>query len=591
MKTMRQIALGAVSALAMLAVVGTAPAQEIKDVPRERTLVQMGWSQGAPTLKTPRNANYYNLAGEYRNGHMHHFEPLFFFNNFTGEVIPWLAESFEMNEDNTVVTIHLREGAKWSDGESFDADDVAFTYNMLLENGRGTGDMRKSVEVANQVESVEVIDPLTVQVNLTGPDPRYPFRQLINYFGHGLVWVPEHIWKDVDDPATFTWYDAEQGWPVGTGAWKTVSAAPEQIILDRRDDWWGAESGFRDLPAVERIVSIPAADNTRMAELVINNEADTTFAMSSPALVQRSLAQNDALTTFTGDQPPLGNLDWWPHSLYFNHAIEDSPFQDKRVRQAVRFAIDRQQVVDFAWDGANSPNPWPYPAYEPLVKYMEASEDILEKHRAAEHNLEETDRLMQEAGYEKNGDGMWEKDGECVGGPVEVHQALAGMGQIVVQQLINAGFCAEFSQTPESFDKFRKGESVWHIFGHNGGSVFDPVDTLRMYTTPNVTPIGTSTMFVARWSHPEIDRLVGEMQAIPPEDFDAILPLFREAMDIWLGEAVEVPIEQAYHLVPMNTTYWSNWPTQDNPYAPPCIPCFISGWGSIIPHHLEPAQS
>lgn len=563
---------------------------QVKDVPRERTMIQVGWSQGAPTLKTPRNANYYNLAGDYRNGQMHHFEALFYFNNFTGETIPWLATDYEMNDDYTEVVVHLRDGVTWSDGEPFDAEDVAFTYDMLLENGRGKADMRKAKEVANQVESVEIIDPLTVKINLTGPDPRYPFRQLINYFGHGLVWVPEHIWKDVEDPATFTWYDEEKGWPIGTGAWKAVSVQPEQIILDRRDDWWGPATGFRDLPQVERIVSIPAADNNRMAELMLNNEADSTFVISSPALVKRVLDQNDKLTTFTGKEPPYGNLDWWPHSLYFNHLAENSPFQDIRVRKAVRFAIDRQQVVDFAWDGANSVNDWPYPAYEPLVRYMDAAQDLVEKHRAGEFNLAETDRLMTEAGYAKNGDGFWERDGECVGGPLEVHFALAQVGQVVTQQLRNAGFCAEFSQTPESFDKFRNGESLWHIFGHNGGSVFDPVDTLRMYTTENKTPIGTSTMFVSRWSNPEVDRLVDEMAAIPPENFDAILPLFREAFDTWFGEAVEVPIEQAYHLMPMNTTYWTNWPSQDNPYVPPCIACFISAWGILVPHHIQAVQ-
>ena len=102
----------------------TAAVAQVKDVPRERTFSHEGWSQGAPTLKTPRNANYYNLAGEYRNGHMHNFEPLFYFNSITGDLVPWLGESFEMNEDFTEVTVKVRAGAKWADGEDFDAEDV-----------------------------------------------------------------------------------------------------------------------------------------------------------------------------------------------------------------------------------------------------------------------------------------------------------------------------------------------------------------------------------------------------------------------------------------------------------------------------------
>ncbi len=588
---MRRIAVAAVGSLAAMAVVGiSTAAADIKDVPRSKTFIHEGWSQGAPTLKTPNNANYYNLAGEYRNGHMHNFEPLFWFNSPTGELVPWLAEGFEMNDDFTEVTVTLRDGAKWADGEAFDAEDVAFTLNMLLENGRGAADMRKAKEVANQVETVEVVDPLTVRITLNSPDPRYPFRQLINYYGHGLVWVPEHIWKDVDDPAAFTWYDDEKGWPVGTGAWKTVLASPEQIVLDRRDDWWGAETGFRPLPEVERVVTVGVGDNARRAEMLINGEVDATFIITSLDLAAKVIETREMSDSFSGDRAPYGYLDWWPHSLYFNHLIEDSPFADKRVRKAVRFAVDRQQVIDFVWNGGNQPNPWPYPAYDPLVWYMDQSADLVEKHQADVTDLDASARLMMEAGYEKNADGFWEKDGQCAGGPLEVHQALAPVGQVVVQQLRNAGFCAEYSQTPESFDKFRKGESLWHIFGHNGGSIFDPVDTLRMYISANRTPIGTATMFVSRWAHPEVDEIYARMALIPPENRDEILPLFREAFDIWFEEAVEVPIEQAYHTVPVNTEYWTNWPDESNPYALTCIPCFISGMGTAVLHGVQAAQ-
>lgn len=582
---------GCITGVLALALMGaTAATAQVKDVPRERTFIHEGWSQGSPTLKTPRNANYYNLAGDYRNGHMHNFEALFYFNSITGDLVPWLGESFEMNDDFTEVTVNIREGAKWADGEDFDAEDVAYTINMLVENGNGPANLRKAKEVSNQVIGAEVVDKLTAKITLNAPDPRYPFRQLINYYGHGLVWVPEHIWSTVDDKAAFTWYDADKGYPVGTGAWETVFASPDQIVLDRRDDWWGAETGFRPMPAPERVVAIGLGDNARRADMISNAEVDSTQLVTALDLLESVLESSENVTTYTGKEQPYGYQDWWPHSLYFNHLIEDSPFADVRVRRAVRFAIDKEQLIEFAWGGGNTPNDWPYPHYDPLVWYMEQAQDLVEKHEAGEFNLDKSAALMEEAGYARNGDGMWEKDGECAGGPLEVHQVLAAVGQVVTQQLINAGFCAEYSQTPESFDKFRKGESVWHIFGHNGGSVFDPVDTMRMYITKNRTPIGTSTMFVSRWANPEFDAVYDKMAGIPPENRDELLPLFREAYDIWFADAVEVPLELGYHTIPMNTTYWTNWPTQDNPYALACIPCFISGSGTEVLHGVQPAQ-
>ncbi len=234
-----------VGALLAAGTVGGAHAQNIGDVPRDRTLVVVGWSAGSPTLSSPNNGNWYSLGAELRNGIMFVNEPLFTYNHFTGEHIPWIAESYEYNDDYTEITVKLKDGVKWNDGEPFTAEDVAFTLNMLLENGQNQKDLRKAIEVANQIEGAEVIDPLTVRIKLKNPDPRYVYRQLTNYFGHGLIWVPKHIWSEVDDYANFTFLDLEKGWPVGTGAWKLVKNTPNEIVLDRRDDWWGGETGFR----------------------------------------------------------------------------------------------------------------------------------------------------------------------------------------------------------------------------------------------------------------------------------------------------------------------------------------------------------
>lgn len=571
------------------AAIDAAGAQDIESVPRERTLVVVGWSAGSPTLSSPNNGNWYSLGAELRNGIMFVNEPLFTYNHFTGEHIPWIAESYAYNDDFTEVTVKLKDGVTWNDGEPFTAEDVAFTLNMLLENGKTKKDLRKAIEVVNQIKSAEAVDDLTVRIELLKPDPRYIYRQLTNYFGHGLVWVPEHIWSEVDDYANFKFLDLEKGWPVGTGAWKVVKNTPNEMVLDRRDDWWGAETGFRDLPAPERIISIPAPDNERNAQLVVANQIDATHIIPSPSLMASVLAQNDKITTFAGREPPYGYMDWWPHSLYFNHMAEDSPFQDIRVRKAVKHAVDREQLIAFAWDGANSPNYFPYPAYEPLKPFLEGSMDLVEKHQVNVHDLALTEKYMTEAGYEKDSDGFWAKDGERVGGPIEAQPALAAVGQVIVQQLRKAGFDAEYSQTPDSFRKFRAGESDWHLFGHNGGSVFDPVDTLRMYKTENQSPIGTITFFVARWSDPEFDKIVDQMELLPVGD-PGLLPLFREAMDIWYGDVVEVPLEQGYHLNALNETYWTNWPSEENPYAAACVSCFISGWGTMLAHHVQPTQ-
>ena len=68
--------------------------------------------------------------------------------------------------------------------------------------------------------------------------------------------VPEHIFKG-QDPQTFTNFDLAKGWPVVTGPYKLVYSDPQQKIWDRRDDWWGAKTGFHPLPAPERMIFLP----------------------------------------------------------------------------------------------------------------------------------------------------------------------------------------------------------------------------------------------------------------------------------------------------------------------------------------------
>ena len=116
-----------------LLLAGAAAAQDLAEVPRERTLVTIGWSAGSPTLSAPNNANWYSLGAELRNGIMFVNEPLFTYNHFTGEHIPWIAESYEYNDDYTSLTVKLRDGVTWSDGEPFSAKATVALVNQPLE--------------------------------------------------------------------------------------------------------------------------------------------------------------------------------------------------------------------------------------------------------------------------------------------------------------------------------------------------------------------------------------------------------------------------------------------------------------------------
>src|SRR5215204_5813416 len=102
-----------------------------QDVAREDTVI-FDIDGAVGTIATFDNFNWMIPGGQRNQGyHQSVSEPLFILNYETGQIEPWLAESFVSNDTLDVWTLNLREGAHWSDGEAFNADDVVFTINLL----------------------------------------------------------------------------------------------------------------------------------------------------------------------------------------------------------------------------------------------------------------------------------------------------------------------------------------------------------------------------------------------------------------------------------------------------------------------------
>jgi peptide/nickel transport system substrate-binding protein len=131
----------AASTLALALGAGTAYAQNPTNVARNKTLIVAAQTE-APVYRNVGLANPYSINNEdFRNSIINSFEPLFYYNSNTNEVIPWLAIALENNADYTSFTVKLRDGVTWSDGKPFSADDVVYTLEMLVANGKGKKDL------------------------------------------------------------------------------------------------------------------------------------------------------------------------------------------------------------------------------------------------------------------------------------------------------------------------------------------------------------------------------------------------------------------------------------------------------------------
>ena len=207
---------------------------DLVKVPRNRTLI-MDCAQSNICGGQIQDYNSFNpfLPGTTsRTGYNFLYEPLYYYNAFRDEVIPWISTGHAFENNYTRVKIKIRDGVYWSDGAPWTAHDVVFTINMLKSNAPS---LTYSTDLENWVETATAIDSLTVAIELTAPNPRFIFSYLTAMFGLGVPIVPKHIWE-TQDPLSFGNLDLQKDWPVVSGPYKLTLSEPLQRIWDVREN-------------------------------------------------------------------------------------------------------------------------------------------------------------------------------------------------------------------------------------------------------------------------------------------------------------------------------------------------------------------
>ena len=517
-------------------------------------------------------------------------EPLFIMNleNPEGEIIPWLAEGFTSNETADVWTITLREGTEWSDGEALDADDFLFTVNLGMNNSELNG-MPSFANVA----SVEKIDERTLQFTLNEPEFRFLQNTFVVQTGTSFIVLPEHIWAAQDDLLTFTNYDPEQGWPVFSGAYTLSSASENEFTYTRNDDWWGAKTGWEDLPAPEQLVWVafgtPEARTTAMARDELDSLMDVDFG---PYLALQ--AQNPNVISWS----PAAPFAWFdPCPRNFNFNTSQAPWDDADMRKAINYAINRDQIIDIAYEGTSPVSKHWFPAYSAFDVFVNTADEagLYDLYPLLQHDPEQAKTIIESKGYTLNGD-YYEKDGEQLATTITSFDdtEMNNVASLIVEQLQGIGVNAthDIQPIPEFIENLTGGKFDTYVF-----FVCGPVDawakmdafSTRHLPEDSSAPVSGFYSNTQRWNTENAETYsaaVAQMQQLAPDD-EAQKTLFVDAMTAFMQDMPAVPISQAIKLVPFGTTYWTNWPTAENPYIQPA-----TWWQSthVIIHNLQPAQ-
>jgi peptide/nickel transport system substrate-binding protein len=568
----------------------TATGIALPDIPRHRTLHVMNGTMVGRFGDTGVGNPYHFNATHY-TGHTAVWEPLFYFSAVGPGMIPWLALDFTYRDDARELTVRLRDGVRWGDGKPFTARDVAFT---LLAVAGSPPTVAFSQDLKAQVRDAFALDPLTLVVRFVAPSPRFLFDYLTFKYDTGLKILPEHVFRG-RKLADFDFYDPGAGWPFGTGPYRVAAWTDTWKFLDRRDDWWGSQVQFADLPGPERIVVVPYADENRLAMGMTRGEIDHSWTMvhsTARALVGEgvdgartggnldgayapagkpqsgtALSERMALMTYSFGRPPYGNVDWWPLSLWFDTRVP--PFNDARLRWAISFAIDRRRLVDVGQEGFGEPTALPYPSFRALEPYLESVRYRLWEFPSNRYAPREVAKRMEVLGYRRDGAGFWARDGERLQIPIVGHPQWADLGPVLAELLRLEGFDAKYDQPPDWLDRIRTGRATAWIYGH-GASVVDPHFTLTLFHGRNASAesaaAGGAGGSWSRWSDPAFDRIVDQMNQVPVGD-RRMLDLFPEAMDVWLRDLPNVPLVQSFHHNVMSQVYWVGWPSILNPYV------------------------
>jgi len=593
-------------------VVQEAVADVLGSFPRRETLIVR---QLTGRVGTPDNMNLW-VGWKWQDRGLQNLadEPLWSVDFATGEIIPGLAEGDPTyNADFTSLTIPLRQGVTWNDGEPFTAEDVVFTVETLQQFD---GFSAHTFFVDN-VASVTAVDENTVEFELKQANSRF-HTTFLDRWGCTRI-MPKHIFEQEADPVTFTFNPY-----VGCGPYKLHSFDPQGswTAWEKREDWDKSPTGILYGEPKPQYIIIQAFDNEGAQILSqLNHELDV--AELSADGLKALLAQSATSRAYQPTFPFVVNNDPAITGIVFNTAR--APFDLLDVRWALLLAIDIVEYTSIAVDSAGTLSPVHIPHLGPYPKdYIEPMQDWLKEFtidvgdgetfapydpeapkRVADYARSRgyvfpddpefqakafglgwykyapdiAEKLLVKNGFSKNADGQWLlPDGSpwkityMTGTVLSNHDARNAVA--AVQQWKKFGINAEVLNTESLADLTAVGdfdvETVWP--GREPwGAGPDLYRTLDDWNSAYIKPIGerNQASYDSRWSSPEMDDIIKRLRETDPFDTEKVIAIGIEGLKEAVKNMPAIPTYGYIGFVGWDETYWTNWPGSENAYSQP----------------------
>lgn len=576
--------------------------------PRHETIIMdpINGKQNNPQMYNVLAPGWPSSAGYHQVGIDH----LWDVNTATGARISSLAKSLpeQLNDDYTKWRISLRDGIYWSDGVQLTADDFVYTINLNLENSKTSSHgWYKSL-----FKKVEKVSKLVFDVEMTKPQPRITKQIGVDVWGNNLRVVPKHIFEKQDDPLKFKHYP-----PVVTGQYTLKDADPNGywFIWELRDDWHRSPAGILGgKPDAKYLIWHAVGTEEKRILAMANNEMDILCDISPEAW--DILRSKSKYAKAWSDNFPWANMDDpCTRGIVFNN--EKSPYDKWQVRWALALAVDIDKASMGTFSGMLRVSPLSATPvslvqkyyHKPLLPWLkeytlpdgykpfndgfgkrmvdklskQGVEGLPFNDEAAvdlfgvgwwKYDPQKATALLESVGFKKNGKKWMLPDGKpwkmTINAPAGYEVESERLAYVIAKQWKKFGV--------DTNVRAMDGGSFWSAYNNgdfDGGSYWpgcaaEPDNMWRAWSwhSKHAKPTGTSSENPLRYTNSDMDELLDEWFTVPSDD-PRILSIGTKIQKLLVEDKPWLPMFGTSKFVPVDTYYWSNYPSAKTPYEGP----------------------
>ncbi|NMB13214.1 MAG: ABC transporter substrate-binding protein [Firmicutes bacterium] len=501
------------------------------------------------------------MAWPVGNNSLYVYETLYGFNLFTGELEPVLAEKQEWVEDDMVLRLTLFEDTRWQDGEPLTAEDVQYTLDL--------GKEYPVVYAAwwNYVSEVRAVDDRTIDIVL---DPEKPHRTLVLQDLGNIYILPKHIWQPIEDAGQSP-QEVSNMEPVGSGPYKIFNYNPQQITLERDENYWGIKHFGTPAP---KYVAHPVFKSNDAGNLALERGQVDLSQQFCPEIWKMWEDKGLPVGTWYKEEPYY--MPASTPSIYLN--LHRPGLENPLVRRAIAYSIDYAKIAETAMSRYSIParSSLIIPYGVPEQQYF--SEENAKQYGWEYNPAKAVEILEKELGAKKGSDGIYVlPDGTRLGPwtcqcPYGWTDWMTSLEVVATSaRAVGIDIRTEYPDAPVWTDRLQNGDFdiIMNTPAGGQGPALPWTRFREVMDDRDVLPMGqTAYRNFNRYSNPRVPDLLD--RAAFTSDEAELKEIYEELDRIYLQDIPIIVLEyRPWEFYEFNETYWTGFPTADNPTAPP----------------------